>query len=108
MILETIKDPVIESWLKSNNNIPKIDWHGVGINHTMFSNNEVNIICEHLQSEPFSIRTYEPLRKMNYPVWLWCLGQNSVGWSYSSVCVDNDEHSAILVLTEQGKWLGYL
>ena len=108
MILETIKDPVIESWLKSNNKIPKIDWHGVHIEHTMFSNNEVDSICEHLQSEPLSIRTYEPLSEMNYPVWLWCLGQDSMGWSFTSVCVDNNEHSAILVLTEQGKCLGYL
>lgn len=100
--------PIIDGWVKSNERIPKVDWNDNPIHHTIFPNDEVNGICIKLQSLTLAIRSYDSLKKKNYPVWLWCLGQDNSGWSYTAVCVDNSDGSAILVLTEQGKCLGYL
>ena len=104
---------VIEHWIKSNDRIPKIDWRGERIEHSMFINNEVDSICEYLQSDGRQAyvsgeRAYAPFKKMSYPVWLWCLSQDTGGWSYTAVCIDNNERSAILVQSERGICLGYL
>ena len=100
--------PVIDAWVKSNKKIPRVDWNDNLIHHTMFPNNEVGGICIKLESLALAIRNYDSLKKKNYPVWLWCLGQDNSGWSYTAVCVDDNDYSAILVISENGQHLGYL
>mgnify|MGYP001080732885 CR=1 FL=1 len=100
---------IIDEWLKSNNEkIPRVDWNDNPIHHTIFPNDEVGDICIKLESLTLAIRSYDSLKKKNYPVWLWCLGQDNSGWSYTAVCVDNNDGSAILVMSEKGHYLGYL
>ena len=101
--------PIVDEWLTSNNKkIPRVDWNDNPIHHTIFPNDEVEGICIKLESLTLSIKSYAPLKKNNYPVWLWCLAQDNSGWSYTAVCIDNNEYSAILIQTEQGNCLGFL
>ena len=106
--LEVEDWPVIDEWVKSNKRIPRVDWNDNPIHHTIFPNDEVGDICIKLESLTLAIRSCDSLKKKNYPVWLWCLGQDNSGWSYTAVCVDNNDGSAILVMSEKGHYLGYL